>query len=112
MSIETQIEEVEEKVKSLDSYTAQANNSPRLFVATFSHASRDTEEQMQAKDAVALPGLQEKAAMHAAAERAGLHTQSFDQDDGGTLVVIQKRQAQRTAMSRSKHRRGKPNVRP
>ena len=77
----------------MDSYTAQANYSPRLFIATFFHASRDTTEQVQAKDAIALPGLQDTAAMRAAAERVGLHAQSCGQDDDRTLVVGQDRQA-------------------
>lgn len=88
----SQKKQVKEQSKSLDSYTAQASFSPRLFVATFFHASRDTTEQVQAKDAIALLGLQDTAAMRAAAESVGLHTQSCGQDER-TLVVGQDRQA-------------------
>ena len=89
----SQKEQVKDHFKSLDSYAAQANYSPRLFVATFFHASRDTEEEVQAKAAIALPGLQDTATMRAAAERLALHTQSCGQDDERTLVVGQDRQA-------------------
>ena len=88
-----QKEEVKEPFKSLVSYTAHADHSPRVDIATLSHASHATEEQMQKQDATAPSGLQHPAALKAAVERTGRRTQGCGQGKECISILGQDRQA-------------------
>lgn len=71
----------------LESLTARANYSPRLFIEQEFLSKDQPGEESQTGAPIALRGLHNRASIHAAAEHTGLHAVSGGEGDDRTLFI-------------------------